>query len=65
MKIKKEDRITEVLEKYPATVEVFMRYQLPCLGCFAAHYETLEQGLSVHGIDVDDVIEELNEVIGL
>lgn len=65
MKITKQDKITEVLEKYPATVEVFMQYQLPCLGCFAAHYETLEQGLSVHGIDVDSMVEQLNEAAGL
>ena len=32
-----------------------------CIGCWAATDETLEEACQVHGIDVEDVLEELNK----
>ena len=31
-----------------------------CLGCPASQQETLEEACSVHGIDVNEVLEKLN-----
>ena len=31
-----------------------------CIGCGMAGFETLEQGALVHGIDVDELVKELN-----
>lgn len=64
MKITKEMTIAEVVETYPKTVEVFMRYGLGCLGCAIAHMENIEQGATVHGIDIDTLIADLNKVTG-
>ena len=33
-----------------------------CLGCPASAAETLEEACAVHGIDVDEVLKELNAV---
>lgn len=65
MKIKKQDNITEIIQKYPITREVFTQFSLPCIGCFAAMYESLEEGASAHGIDVDALVEALNKAAGL
>lgn len=63
MKITKEMSIADIVETYPQTVEVFMRYGLGCLGCAVARMENLEQGATMHGIDIDALITDLNKVV--
>ncbi|HBT46690.1 MAG TPA: disulfide oxidoreductase [Peptococcaceae bacterium] len=55
--------ITEVVNKYPETVPVFMEHGMGCLGCAAARFENIEQGAMAHGIDVDKLIEDLNRAV--
>lgn len=62
-KLEKTDNITEVLQKYPETYEVFAKYGIGCVGCMLAAYETIEQGISAHGIDVDKFMEDLNAAV--
>ncbi|SHJ94935.1 hybrid cluster protein-associated redox disulfide domain-containing protein [Anaerobranca californiensis DSM 14826] len=61
--ITKEMTIREVLQKDPKTAEVFMKYGMHCLGCPSATGESVAQAAMVHGIDVEKLIKELNEVI--
>ncbi|TDX52369.1 DUF1858 domain-containing protein [Orenia marismortui] len=61
MKIKKEDTISEVLQKYPEVAEVFMSFGMHCLGCPTATGESIEQAVMVHGIDLDEMLKALNE----
>jgi len=60
--INKKMGIIEVVQKYPQTVEAFMKHGMGCLGCAAAHFENIEQGAMAHGIDVDALIADLNKV---
>ncbi|MDH3382158.1 MAG: DUF1858 domain-containing protein [Flavobacteriaceae bacterium] len=53
--------IGEVVEKYPQTIEVFMKHGMHCLGCAAAHFENIGQGADAHGIDVKKLVEDLNK----
>jgi hybrid cluster-associated redox disulfide protein len=62
-KITKEMKIEEILQAHPESVEVFLKHGFHCLGCAAASFENLEDGAKAHGIDVDKLVEELNEVI--
>jgi hybrid cluster-associated redox disulfide protein len=52
--------ITEVVQKFPKTVEVFLKYGMHCLGCMAARFENVEQGALAHGINVDKLMQDLN-----
>lgn len=63
MKITKTMGIQEVVEKYPESVPVFFKYGLGCLGCAAAHFETIEQGATAHGINVDALVTDLNKAL--
>ncbi|MBQ7516161.1 MAG: DUF1858 domain-containing protein [Schwartzia sp.] len=63
MTITKDMSIMEVVQKYPDTVEVFMNSGMGCLGCAVAHFENIEQGAMAHGIDIDDLMKRLNEVV--
>jgi hybrid cluster-associated redox disulfide protein len=62
MKITKEMTIEDIVNKYPETIKVFMQAGLGCLGCSAARFENIEQGAMVHGIDIDQLIADLNKV---
>jgi hybrid cluster-associated redox disulfide protein len=62
-KITKHMILSDVVQQYPDTMEVFMRFGLHCVGCHVAAFETIEQGAMAHGIDVDDLVKELNEAI--
>lgn len=63
MKITKEMNITEVVNKYPQSVEVFMKHGMGCLGCAASRFENIGQGAQAHGIDVDKLLEDLNKSV--
>lgn len=34
-----------------------------CLHCMLAHGETIEEAAAVHGIDVDELVKKLNDVL--
>jgi hybrid cluster-associated redox disulfide protein len=63
VKITKDMGIIDIVQQYPQTLEVFQKYGLGCIGCAAARFENLEAGAKVHGIDVDDFIDDLNAAI--
>lgn len=60
MKITKDMGIMEAVTKYPKTADVFAKFGMGCLGCAAAHFETIEQGAVAHGMDMDKLMEALN-----
>ena len=61
MKIKKEMQIGDILEKAPEKAEILLEAGMHCLGCPASQMETLEEACQVHGIDVEETVEKLNE----
>jgi hybrid cluster-associated redox disulfide protein len=63
MTITKEMSISEIVQKYPQTVKVFLRHGLMCIGCAAARFENLEQGAIAHGIDTDALVTNLNAAV--
>lgn len=58
--ITKEMTISECVECYPNTVEVFIRFGLACFGCAVSQLENIGQGAALHGIDADELVAELN-----
>ena len=45
-------------EKYP---EILLEAGMHCLSCPASQMESLEEACEVHGIDVEDLLKELNK----
>ena len=62
-KITKDMGIIDVLQAYPETIEVFQKYGFGCIGCAAARFENLEAGAKVHGIDIDEMVDEMNKIL--
>ena len=62
--ITKDMGIMEIVQNHPETVEVFQKFGMGCIGCAAAHFENLEAGAKVHGIDIDAMVDAMNELVG-
>lgn len=61
MKISKDTKIGDIIQEEPSKADVLLQAGMHCVGCIAATGETLEEACMVHGIDVEDVLEELNK----
>ena len=61
--ITKEMGIMDIVTNHPETMEVFAEFGMGCIGCAAAHFENLEAGAKVHGIDVDAMVKAMNDRI--
>jgi hybrid cluster-associated redox disulfide protein len=65
-KVTKNMTLGEVVEKYPASAVIMMKYGLHCVGCHAASWETIEQGAKAHGMsskEIDKMLKEINKEI--
>ncbi len=60
MKIEKTTKIGELLENAPEKAEILLNAGMHCLGCPASQEETIEEACMVHGIDVEEILNELN-----
>ena len=61
--ITKDIGIMELVQKYPQAVAVLQEYGMGCIGCAAAHFETVGEGSAAHGIDVDAMMEAINKAV--
>ena len=60
MKINKKMTFAELIEASPEAAKKLAERGMFCCGCPMAMMETLEQGCEAHGVDVDEVLQELN-----
>ncbi len=61
MQITKNMKIGELLKQYPEKAEILLNAGMHCLGCPASQAETLEEACMVHGIDVEELVKNLNQ----
>ena len=63
IEITKDTIIGEILDIAPQTAPVFLSIGMHCLGCPASRGETVEQACAVHGVNVEELLAKVNEVI--
>lgn len=51
----------DCLKLNPDSAQILMGYGMHCLGCAMAHGETIGEAVSVHGKDLEELLEKLNE----
>lgn len=59
--IDKHTLIGDILDLDESTVPFFMEMGMHCLGCPASRGESLEQACLVHGVDVEEMVQKINE----
>ena len=60
--ITKDMTIGEALNANPEIAPVLMGIGIHCLGCPSAQGETLEEAAMVHGIDVEELMQQIAAV---
>ena len=59
--INKDMTIGELIRNFPEKAEILLAAGMHCLGCPASQGETIAEACEVHGIDVEELIAELNK----
>ncbi len=59
--IEKTTTIGKILAEAPEKAEILLQAGMHCLGCPASQAETIEEACEVHGIDVDELLKEINK----
>ncbi len=63
--INKDSKISEIISANPQAIELLMGHGLNCVGCALSSWETLEQGVQVHGMSkktLNVIIKKLNSL---
>ncbi len=64
MKFNKDMTMGEILSINPEARAVLEGFGMHCCGCPVSQAEVLEEACEVHGINVDEVLNELNSLEG-
>ena len=62
--ITKDTLIADVLNINPDAAPIFIGMGMHCLGCAMAHGETVGEACQVHGVNIDDLLTQLNAMVG-
>ncbi|CEN85468.1 DUF1858 domain-containing protein [Paraclostridium sordellii] len=58
--ITKDTIIADIIKIRPDAAEILMSYGMGCIGCPSAQMERLEQACEIHGLDLEEVLNKLN-----
>ncbi len=61
--VRPENNVMQVIEIYPEMGQFLMEYGMSCVGCFISYDENLWQAAQAHGMDVFEMLGEMNEYI--
>ena len=61
--VTKSTTIGEVLARDINTAQFFINIGMHCLGCPSSQMETIEQAAMVHGIEPQELVDRLNDVV--
>ena len=60
--VSKNDIIGDVLRKVKGSARVFMQHGIRCVGWGGAQYETIEQGAQIHGVNIEKLVNDLQDL---
>jgi hybrid cluster-associated redox disulfide protein len=58
-----EALISELLERWPATAVIFQKHNMACVGCVVAPFYSIEEAISIYGLDREQFLAELAQAI--
>lgn len=61
--ITKDTIVGDILDVAPEAAPAFLNIGMHCLGCPASRNETVEQACMVHGVNSEELLVELNQLI--
>ncbi len=61
--ITKDMTFFELMRTFPESVKVLQKHNLGCIGCMGAQNESLEQGARAHGLNIDNLLQDLKAAL--
>jgi len=64
-----KDRITpnllvaDILNRWPQTIPVFLKYRMSCVGCIMSSFENLDDAIQIYHLPQQQVIADLQQAI--
>ena len=55
--------VADIMNAWPQTVQLFLRYRMLCIGCEFSEFDTLREAIKSHDIHSEKFLQELNELI--
>lgn len=62
MKVEGKTLIKDIVNEGPKAVEILMTFGMGCIGCPASQNESIEEAAAVHGINLDNLLQSLNNI---
>lgn len=53
------EMVDDVMRQAPATVRVFLKHGMACVGCTIAPFHSIGEASAIYGLDVDTFLDEL------
>ena len=63
MSVTKDTIIMDVLRMDEGTAKFFFEIGMHCLGCPSSSGESIEEACMVHGVDVDELVNKINDYL--
>jgi hybrid cluster-associated redox disulfide protein len=51
--------VASIMDQWPETVPIFLRYNMACVGCGMAKFESLEDAAWIYGIAPEEILREV------
>ena len=58
--MKRDTQIADILELAPEVIPLFSEIGMHCIGCALSSEENVEQACMAHGVDVEDLVADIN-----
>ena len=55
--------VAEIMNTWPQTVQLFLRYRMLCIGCEFSEFDTLNEVIKNYGFNSEKFLQELNDLI--
>ncbi len=55
--------ISEILDRWPEIIPIFLNRRMACVGCSLADFMTLEDALDIYHLNMESFIEEIENEI--
>lgn len=56
-------RVSEILRRWPASLQVFLAFRMACIGCAYSEFDTLEEAARAQDVQVRDFARLLRETL--
>jgi hybrid cluster-associated redox disulfide protein len=62
MKVEKEMLIKDIVKMGPEAMKILLSFGMGCIGCPASQNESIGEAATVHGINLENLLESLNNI---